>query len=442
MSSYREAPYSRRDGNYGRDREEPRHTLYLRGFAPDTTEEEALAFLRRFGEIQRTHSQLEKKHTMFVTYCDLRCATKALQEIPSQRLKGARLEAHYALPKNRPTEEEENQGTVFVALDGARNGTIDTAELRALVEGWGVDVREVRSARGSQARFVECWDLRHSAKLVQEHQNQPYRGGRLKFKYALPKPRADDDRYGPGPVRGSYSDRDRDRERDYAMRSSSLALPASAPLPLQLPQLQLPLTSAQPALDLTAITALLNPTQTLPLQYTPLQHAQQPLLQQLQQQLQSQQSLQPQPHTLQPQQQLQQLLASSQTSPLNSALLSALTAQQPPQPQIVTQPLQLQPQPQQQLQQPSLLFLNPAQQQQQPQQQASLPQQPAVASGNSSGSVGAAGSTVQQLAALLQLQHQLAQSHAAALPVNAAQQQQPNPPGSAAAPPAPRFGGY
>jgi len=126
---------------------------------------------------------------MFITFYDLRAAMKARSEMSEEKLNGRRLDVHYAIPKTKRDEDDENHGTVFVALDDSKDGVIDPAELRALVEGWGLAVRDVRAARGSQARFVECWDLRHSEQLVREKSGVDYRGGKLKFKHAHLRPR-------------------------------------------------------------------------------------------------------------------------------------------------------------------------------------------------------------------------------------------------------------
>eukprot|EP01125_Pyxidicula_operculata_P005993 TRINITY_DN2095_c0_g1_i2.p1 TRINITY_DN2095_c0_g1~~TRINITY_DN2095_c0_g1_i2.p1 ORF type:complete len:312 (-),score=71.67 TRINITY_DN2095_c0_g1_i2:68-1003(-) len=122
---------------------------------------------------------------VFITFYDLRHAELAKRELQDTDIHGRKIDVHWSVPKEDESKEEDrNKGTIMVIVKDPTE-LPDTLELRTLFEQWG-DIKEVRDTYGNpNQKFVECWDTRDSAKIVENYQGFPFAGGKIEMKYAL-----------------------------------------------------------------------------------------------------------------------------------------------------------------------------------------------------------------------------------------------------------------
>jgi len=201
-------------------REQPTRTLFVRNIAYDVSQDLLEQQFRKYGEIKKVFNLIDKRGMAFISYYDLRHADAAKREMQDFELGGRKIDVHYSLPKEDSApkdEDEKNKGTLFVTI---REPTeeFDNVALKKLFEQWG-DIKEVRDCTGNPTqKFVECWNLKDSAKIVQEKQGVLFAGGYLDIKFAYHNtPRSRNDRRGSnergGPIRGSFSQRQTNRNQ-------------------------------------------------------------------------------------------------------------------------------------------------------------------------------------------------------------------------------------
>jgi len=202
-------------------REQPTRTLFVRNIAYDVSQDLLEQQFRKYGEIKKVFNLIDKRGMAFISYYDLRHADAAKREMQDFELGGRKIDVHYSLPKEDSApkdEDEKNKGTLFVTI---REPTeeFDNVALKKLFEQWG-DIKEVRDCTGNATqKFVECWNLKDSAKIVLEKQGVVFAGGYLDIKFAYHNtPRSRNDRRGSnergGPIRGSFSQRQSNRNNN------------------------------------------------------------------------------------------------------------------------------------------------------------------------------------------------------------------------------------
>jgi len=218
---YNSGGYNNSGGGYGdwekknrASRERPTRTLFVRNISYDISEDALRNEFGKHGEIKKVFNLIEKRGMAFITFYDLRHADKAKRELQDTELGGRKIDVHYSLPKedNNPKDDDDkNKGTLFVTVRDATE-EFDNVAVKKLFEQWGA-IKEVRDCTGNPTqKFVECWDLRDSASIVQEKQDYQFAGGRLDIKYAYhstPRDRRQQDGGGgrSGPMRSNFGQR-------------------------------------------------------------------------------------------------------------------------------------------------------------------------------------------------------------------------------------------
>lgn len=212
----------RGDEDFGDDkqsrlqREKPARTLFVRNIAYETSEDVIREMFGKYGEIKKIFNLIPTRGMVFLSYYDLRHADAAKRELQDYELAGRKIDVHYSLPKEDSSDEDDkNKGTLFVTVRDATE-PVENEAVKKLFEQWG-EIKEVRDCTGSPTqKFIECWDLRDSGKIVQEKQGAPFAGGTLDIKFAYHStPRSRSERHGgvvpqgggSGPMRGKFSNR-------------------------------------------------------------------------------------------------------------------------------------------------------------------------------------------------------------------------------------------
>ncbi|KAJ3339733.1 hypothetical protein HDU93_007849 [Gonapodya sp. JEL0774] len=175
-----------------RHMERPSRTVFVRCIANHTPAGAVRAVFEEFGEVKSATNVIERKGIMFITYYDIRCAEKSVQELNGFCMDGRAWDCHFSLPKTgselRTIDEEENQGTVFVK---ARNlQPLDSMELFSFMQQFG-EVKVVKDIKsGPHEKLVEFYDSRNAVRAVHNAPIIGFRGLPLDFHYAwdFPKP--------------------------------------------------------------------------------------------------------------------------------------------------------------------------------------------------------------------------------------------------------------
>ena len=118
-----------------------------------------------------------------VTFYDIRHSMEAARCLQGAVLHGKRMDIHYGIPKDNPSEEEQNNGTLFVRnLDAS----VTTEDIKAKFGKYG-PIKEVRSTPGKRGhRFVEFYDTRHAKNAMDAENNTLLRGNIITIELSRP----------------------------------------------------------------------------------------------------------------------------------------------------------------------------------------------------------------------------------------------------------------
>jgi len=121
---------------------------------------------------------------IFVTYYDSRHADAAKAELQDSLIHDRQIDVHYSLPKEDEgkAESDLNKGVLFVTFSGVSK-PLDNEEIKSLFSTWG-DIKEVRDCSTPHQKFIECYDVRASAKIFEERQDFQWGDCTLSIQYA------------------------------------------------------------------------------------------------------------------------------------------------------------------------------------------------------------------------------------------------------------------
>ncbi|WFD18258.1 hypothetical protein MCAP1_000457 [Malassezia caprae] len=165
----------------------PCRTLFVRNVAFEVDMLMLRADFAAFGEIRTWFDIVQRRGMLFVTYYDTRAADNARVHMNGKAYEGRALDVHFSLPKDEDQQQHcdrtKNQGTLFVAVEGATEPLTDEALQSKFVE-YG-DIRSLRTYKDqAHTRFLEYWDSRACVAAHDALQDTEFLGGRLAIKFA------------------------------------------------------------------------------------------------------------------------------------------------------------------------------------------------------------------------------------------------------------------
>lgn len=94
--------------------EHPSRVLFVRNINSAISDEELHELFGAYGDIRSIYSACRYRGFVIVSYWDIRDAKSAMRHLRNVRVRGRRLDIHYSIPKENPSEKELNQGTLVV----------------------------------------------------------------------------------------------------------------------------------------------------------------------------------------------------------------------------------------------------------------------------------------------------------------------------------------
>jgi len=156
--------------------EPPSHTLFVRNLINSVEEKDIRMLFSPFGEISNIFmGRVKTRGYVMVTFYDIRNSMEAARSLQGAVLHGKHMDIHYGIPKDNPSEEEQNNGTLFVRnLDAS----VTDEDIISKFQKYG-QIREVRNTPGKRGhRFVEFYDTR-DAKNAMDHENNTLLHGNI-----------------------------------------------------------------------------------------------------------------------------------------------------------------------------------------------------------------------------------------------------------------------
>ena len=163
--------------------EHPSRTLFVRNISSAVTDEELFSVFSQHGPLRNMYAGCKHRGFVMISYFDLRHARNALRLLQGRPLRRRRLDIHYSLPKDNPTEKDSNQGTLVVFnLDPE----LTTEELVNVFGSVG-EIKEIRETPNKKHhRFVEYFDIRDAEEAIRRLNRTELRGKRIKIEPSRP----------------------------------------------------------------------------------------------------------------------------------------------------------------------------------------------------------------------------------------------------------------
>lgn len=154
--------------------EHPSRTLFVRNINSNVEDSELRILFEQYGDIRTLYTACKHRGFVMISYYDIRAARRAMQALQNKPLRRRKLDIHYSIPKDNPSDKDINQGTVMIYnIDS----TVSNDELRHIFGVYG-EVQEIRETpQGSRHRSIEFYDIR-AAEAASRELNKSELGGK------------------------------------------------------------------------------------------------------------------------------------------------------------------------------------------------------------------------------------------------------------------------
>eukprot|EP01116_Phalansterium_solitarium_P016143 TRINITY_DN3681_c0_g1_i3.p1 TRINITY_DN3681_c0_g1~~TRINITY_DN3681_c0_g1_i3.p1 ORF type:complete len:1149 (+),score=205.66 TRINITY_DN3681_c0_g1_i3:190-3636(+) len=165
--------------------EHPSRTLFVRNINSNVEDEELLILFEQYGPIRSMYTQCKHRGFVMISYFDIRHAKNAMRNLQGKVLRRRKLDIHYSIPKDNPSEKDQNQaqGTLVVFnLDP----TTTNDELRSIFGAFG-EIKEIRETPNKRHhKFIEFYDVRDAEKAMKFLNKTEIRGKKIKIEPSRP----------------------------------------------------------------------------------------------------------------------------------------------------------------------------------------------------------------------------------------------------------------
>ncbi|KAE8734713.1 Protein MEI2-like 5 [Hibiscus syriacus] len=137
--------------------EHPSRTLFVRNINSNAEETELRSLFEQYGDIRTLYTACKHRGFVMISYYDIRAARTAMRALQNKPLRRRKLDIHFSIPKDNPSEKDINQGTLVVFnLDPS----VSNDDLRQIFGAYG-EVKEIRETPHKRHhKFIEFYDVR------------------------------------------------------------------------------------------------------------------------------------------------------------------------------------------------------------------------------------------------------------------------------------------
>ncbi|GMN49372.1 hypothetical protein TIFTF001_018531 [Ficus carica] len=163
--------------------EHPSRTLFVRNINSNVEDSELRTLFEQYGNIRTLYTACKHRGFVMISYYDLRAARNAMKALQNKPLRRRKLDIHYSIPKENPSEKDVNQGTLVVFnLDSS----VSNDELRQIFGVYG-EIKEIRETpHRSHHKFIEFYDVRAAEAALRELNRSDIAGKQIKLEPSRP----------------------------------------------------------------------------------------------------------------------------------------------------------------------------------------------------------------------------------------------------------------
>ncbi|CAA0816125.1 Protein MEI2-like 5 [Striga hermonthica] len=163
--------------------EHPSRTLFVRNINSNVEDSELRALFEQYGDIRTLYTACKHRGFVMISYYDIRSARTAMRALQSKPLRRRKLDIHFSIPKDNPSEKDINQGTLVVFnLDAS----VSNDDLRQIFGVYG-EVKEIRETPHKRHhKFIEFYDVRAAEAALKALNRSDIAGKRIKLEHSRP----------------------------------------------------------------------------------------------------------------------------------------------------------------------------------------------------------------------------------------------------------------
>lgn len=163
--------------------EHPSRTLFVRNINSNVEDAELRALFEQYGDIRTLYTACKHRGFVMISYFDIRAARNAMKALQNKPMRRRKLDIHYSIPKDNPSEKDVNQGTLVVFnLDSS----VSNDELCQIFGVYG-EIKEIRETpHRSHHKFIEFYDVRAAEAALRALNRSDIAGKRIKLEPSRP----------------------------------------------------------------------------------------------------------------------------------------------------------------------------------------------------------------------------------------------------------------
>ncbi|KAL2327443.1 hypothetical protein Fmac_020870 [Flemingia macrophylla] len=138
---------------------------------------------QQYGDIRTLYTACKHRGFVMISYYDIRAARTAMLTLQNKPLQRRKLDIHFSIPKDNPSDKDINQGTLVVFnLDPS----VSNEDLRQIfgAYGEGKEIRETPHKR--HHKFIEFYDVRAAEAALKSLNRSDIAGKRIKLEPSRP----------------------------------------------------------------------------------------------------------------------------------------------------------------------------------------------------------------------------------------------------------------
>eukprot|EP00262_Sarcandra_glabra_P006435 TRINITY_DN1874_c0_g1_i1.p1 TRINITY_DN1874_c0_g1~~TRINITY_DN1874_c0_g1_i1.p1 ORF type:complete len:879 (-),score=189.07 TRINITY_DN1874_c0_g1_i1:587-3223(-) len=163
--------------------EHPSRTLFVRNINSNVEDSELRTLFEQYGAIRTLYTACKHRGFVMISYYDIRAARTAMRALQNKPLRRRKLDIHFSIPKDNPSDKDINQGTLVVFnLDPS----VSNDDLRQIFGAYG-EVKEIRETPHKRHhKFIEFYDVRAAEAALRSLNRSDIAGKRIKLEPSRP----------------------------------------------------------------------------------------------------------------------------------------------------------------------------------------------------------------------------------------------------------------
>ncbi|XP_060187276.1 protein MEI2-like 2 isoform X2 [Lycium barbarum] len=163
--------------------EHPSRTLFVRNINSNVEDSELQSLFEQYGDIRTLYTSCKHRGFVMISYYDIRAARTAMRVLQHKPLRRRKLDIHFSIPKENPSEKDINQGTLVIFnLDLS----VSNDDLLQIFGAYG-EVKEIRETPHKRHhKFIEFYDVRAAEAALKALNRSDIAGKRIKLEPSRP----------------------------------------------------------------------------------------------------------------------------------------------------------------------------------------------------------------------------------------------------------------